>query len=348
MNEGRVTRGQIKYFSRTVEPGLRGQVRRITQLRYRTPTEVAGAVTRKALRRNDKFRLLPFPQAVHIEITNQCNLACVMCPYPVMEREKGMMDEALFRRIVGELSDHRLLLENVAIMGLGEPMLNPRLEDFIVIAHEARIPNVYLSTNGTALTEKRARRLIEDGALGRIIISLDGASKETYESIRIGANFERVMENAERMIRLKKELGRLRPHVSLQILAMPQTESELDAFCERWAPLLGETDEILIKEVDTFGGQVDDIRLDEFKSAKPRIACRQLWKDMSISWDGRVTVCCKDVFYKLEVDRVAAEGDGPGLKDIWRSKTWQAYRRLHEGGHWNRMKPCDVCEEWAV
>jgi spiro-SPASM protein len=342
--ERRVTKGKIKVFSNTTEPGIAGQARRILEWRRRSPVELAGTLARAAMRRGDPYRPLPFPQAVHIEITNRCNLACVMCPHPTMERAQGLMNEDLFRRIVDELAGHKLMLENVAIMGLGEPMLHPDLEKFAVIAADAGIPNLYLSTNGTALTEKRARRIVEDGALGRVIISLDGASKETFESIRVGADFEKVMANTRRMIEIKKELRRSRPVVTLQILSMPQTRGEIDAFCEKWEPILGDGDEILIKEVDTFGGLVEDLRLDSQREPPDRYACRLLWKDMSISWDGMVTVCCKDVFYKLSVARV---GEAP-LEKIWKSERWESYRRMHANRQWGLLDPCDRCREWYI
>ncbi|MCZ7587107.1 MAG: hypothetical protein M5R36_29260 [Deltaproteobacteria bacterium] len=103
MAERRVTKGKIKVFSNTTEPGLAGQLRRVADWRYRKPVELAGAAWRTAARRRDPYRLLPFPQAVHIEITNKCNIACVMCPQPTQPREQGMMSEDLFRRIIDEL-----------------------------------------------------------------------------------------------------------------------------------------------------------------------------------------------------------------------------------------------------
>ncbi len=344
MSERRVTKGKVKVFSNTTEPGVVGQIKRAWDWRHREPIELAGTVARKVWRRGDRFRMLPFPQAVHIEITNRCNLKCVMCPHPTMTRTQGQMSEELFRKIIAEISGHRLLLENVAIMGLGEPMLHTDFERLVTIAAEAGVPNLYVSTNGTALTEKRAQRLVEDGALGRLIISLDGATKETYEAVRIGGRFDLVMENTMRVLRIKRALGRRKPVVTLQILTMPRTRHEIDEFVSRWEPELGDGDEILIKEVDTFGGLVDDLRLDAEREPVQRIPCRMLWKDMSIAWDGKVTVCCKDVYYQLTV----GDANTQSLEEIWNAPKWNAYRRLHTSGEWDRIHPCDVCREWYV
>ncbi len=344
MTTGRQTKGRVKVFSKTVEPGLAGLVQRIAALRRRTPVEIAGALARRALRRKDPYRLLDFPQAVHIEITNHCNLKCLMCPHGVMERQKGFMEESLFRKIIGELAGRKLLLENVALMGLGEPLLHKGFESFAKIAAQAGIPNLYASTNAALLDEKRARQIIEDGALSRLIISLDGASKETFEKIRVGANFESIEGNVRRFFKLKKSLRKTRPMTTLQILCMPETEHEVDEFCRIWEPRLNPEDEILIKEADTFGGLVDARRPNSDVEPQKRYACRQLYKDLSISWDGRVTVCCKDVFYQLAVGNAKEMS----LKELWTSKKWQNIRAMHERGDWDRLKPCDDCREWYV
>jgi radical SAM protein with 4Fe4S-binding SPASM domain len=127
---------------------------------------------------------------------------------------------------------------------------------------------------------------------------------------------------------------------------MAETEKEIEPFCETWVPLLGPTDRILIKEVDTFGGQVGDRRTALQRGLAPteRFACRQLWKDLSISWDGRVTVCCKDVLYKLSVGDASRER----LADLWTSARWDAIRRLHLTQKWNALDPCRTCQEWWI
>ena len=83
--------------------------------------------------------------------------------------------------------------------------------------------------------------------------------------------------------------------------------------------------------------------MDTDREPARRFACRQLWSDLSISWDGRVTVCCKDVFYKLEVGDA---GKTP-LSELWRSKRWEALRKAHRNGVYT-MRPCDECKEWYV
>ena len=332
---------KVKVFSNTMGGGVRGASRRLKDWSRRDPGQLFQNAYRK-IRKALTPRSLPFAQAIHIEVTNACNLQCVMCPHPDMERPTGRMDRALFERIVGQLAHYRHLLEGVALMGLGEPLLHNELEIFSRLAKQAGLPNVYTSTNAMLLDESRAQTMLTEGRFDRIIFSLDGASAETFLKLRKGADFDRVCQNVEGFL-LRKQ-GRVKaPGATLQILVVSETVDEIEAFCRRWLPLLGDNDDILVKEVDTFGGQVQDRRLDTDREPKNRFACRQLWKDLSISWDGQVTVCCKDVFYKLSVGNVADEP----LDRLWKGDKWEALRRAHQAGKFS-MNPCNACREWYV
>ena len=295
------------------------------------------------LYRRYRPRSFPFPQWVHVEVTNACDMDCVMCPRRDMERPVGFMDQELFDRLIGQLRPMRRFIEGVALMGLGEPLLHRRLVEMSVQAKRAGLSHVYTSTNAQLLDGEAADLILARSGFDRIIFSVDGADRETYESIRLKGDYDRVVANIEGFLERKRRTKRTRPRTTLQMLVMEQTEHEVDEFLARWVPKLGPTDDILIKTVDTFGGQVADYRADLFHRPAERIPCRQLWKDLSIAWDGAVTVCCKDVLYRLAVGDARKDR----LVDIWTSAGWNAIRRAHLGGRWT-MPPCDVCDEWYL
>ena len=93
----------------------------------------------------------------------------------------------------------------------GEPLLNPKLEEFISYAKKNGILEVSINTNATTLTEKRAERLIDAG-LDQIIYSFDGGTKKTYEKMRPARfkknKFEDVYKNIKNFhfIKQKKEV----------------------------------------------------------------------------------------------------------------------------------------------
>ena len=60
-----------------------------------------------------------------------------------------------------------------------------------------------LNTNGTMLSEELARKFLKSGAT-RLRFSLDAATKETYEKVRLGAKYETTMKNIERFYLIGK------------------------------------------------------------------------------------------------------------------------------------------------
>jgi len=252
------------------------------------------------------------------------------------------MEFGLFKEIVQQCRNKRPL-EKLALMGLGEPFLHPQLIEMSAFAKLNKIRHIFTSTNAALLDEKLANRLILHSGFDEIAISLDGATKSTYESIRRGADFKQVQENILNFISLRENLKRKNPRVVLQFLIMKQNFQEQDAFVQFWRDKLDKQDTILLRDVDTFGGQVTDYRLSQQIPRIKRRPCLQLWRDLIISWCGDVSVCCKDVNYLLKVGNIR----DAALKEIWLNSQWSSLRNLHKEGRWSEIELCARCSEWG-
>jgi MoaA/NifB/PqqE/SkfB family radical SAM enzyme len=132
-----------------------------------------------------KFRLF------QVEPTMNCNLRCAMCPWVKLHSRDSIMAWEVFERLAGSFTE----AEEVDFTGGGEPLLHPRLEDMIRSAKEAGC-TVGFSTNATLLGRERASAVLDAG-LDWISYSVDGATPETYEKIRVGASFRQVIRNIE-------------------------------------------------------------------------------------------------------------------------------------------------------
>jgi len=325
-------------------PDRIGRLGHYAQVLRCTPAREVYYRTVRKLYREFSPHQIPFPQYLHLEVTNACNMQCVMCPRENMDRPVGFMEWSLFEKIIDEAALRKKFVEGLALMGLGEPLLSRDLIRMSQRAKQAGFTHVYTSTNALLLDRGKAEEIIERSGLDRVIFSVDGATRETYERIRRGGDHATVVDNIEGFLDLKRSLGSSTPRTTLQILVMEDTREELEDFLDLWVPRMGEGDDILVKHVDTFGGQVEDRRIDREGEPAERFACRQLWKDLSISWDGRVTVCCKDVLYKLAVGNVREHA----LEELWRGKRWEAIRKVHLEGRWDSIHPCDGCNEWYL
>jgi radical SAM protein with 4Fe4S-binding SPASM domain len=91
------------------------------------------------------------------------------------------------------------------------------------------VPRVYITTSGLLLNENNIEQMIRQG-LNEIYISVDAATKETYERIRVGARFERVISNIKALNRAKEILGSKEPVLQLNFVLMRSNIRELPAF----------------------------------------------------------------------------------------------------------------------
>ena len=98
-----------------------------------------------------------------------------------------------FTRIIDQFPN----LIQIKLQGMGEPLLNKDLIDMLEIG-EARGIDMYFISNGSIMSDEIIERLLKLRRT-RITFSIDGATRETFEEIRRGGNFERVTENITRL-----------------------------------------------------------------------------------------------------------------------------------------------------
>ncbi|HLJ32087.1 MAG TPA: radical SAM protein [Ktedonobacteraceae bacterium] len=169
---------------------------------------------------------MKLPSYVQIEPVGQCNLRCQMCP--IQFRQDGppygppaFMQFETFTRLIDQMAN----VQELHMQGLGEPMMHPRFFDMVEYA-SARDIRVTTNSNLTLLNEKRAERCISSG-LDCLHISIDGATAETYERIRVRAHFDRVLGNIERLLRVRERLGSTHPTLIMVVVIMRQNLHEL-------------------------------------------------------------------------------------------------------------------------
>ena len=80
------------------------------------------------------------PRQLAIETVNHCNAACVMCPYPTLEREKGFMTPEAHKVIVDKVAEWGAPIELISHAGMGEPLLDRTLTDKITYEAVMKLP----------------------------------------------------------------------------------------------------------------------------------------------------------------------------------------------------------------
>jgi radical SAM protein with 4Fe4S-binding SPASM domain len=273
------------------------------------------------------------PLYINVEPTNACNLKCKVCSTSSNNsRKRGFMDLDLFHNVVDQARDAGV--QKIAMFLAGEPLLHKdiaAMTKYVVDSGmEARI-----RTNATLLTADKSEALLDAG-LDFLGISFDGDNKKDYESIRIGANYDEVLENVFNFLRLKKEKGLDKPFVSLQMIKLvdnPHQEIDPD-FIEQFAGL--PIDEFSPINPHNWRGEKDDI--EQRERGHNYYPCQFLWSALSITWDGRV-VCCAD----LNGQHVLGDIKKSSLLDIWNGESLRHHRQLLRQKRYKELPLCAEC-----
>lgn len=248
-----------------------------------------------------------YPVFIEVELTNRCNLNCVMCPTQYMTRVKEDMDILLVKKIADESKDKT---KNCYLHQIGEPLLYPLLTSAIIMMHDAGI-HTSLSTNAMLLTEDRSSMLLES-KLDEISLCLDSIDKNNYESIRRGANFETVYNNIRKFIFLKNKTNSTIRTI-VQMIEMKENREE----CEEFKKVF--TGRALIKPFSTFAGKINNL------AAEPprRYKCNKVNTHLTIQSNGNAVVCCRD-FNGISV---MGNVKDQSICEIWNSDKYNEFRK---------------------
>jgi len=193
------------------------------------------------------------------------------------------------------------------------------------------------STNGTVITERNAYDVMEAG-LSKIFFSMDGVDKETYEKIRVNANYEKVIANFKLFLDVKNKHG-FKTHVIAQMIEQPEQIGSKDTFTEMWS--IPGVDTISYKFLDSWAGTLfqDTIKQPEIE----RHACAEPFERVAILVNGDVVACCRDWAGLYIYGNLKEQS----LYEIWHGEKVNALRQEHLSGDYV-SEPCLSCKEWHI
>jgi len=270
------------------------------------------------------------PIEVTLESTAKCNLYCPMCPRHIYTFNDESMDLDLFQKIIADCKDY---VEFAWPYGIGEPMIHPNIFEMIRITREAGI-RTGISTNATLLDEKRADMLLDSG-LDYLILAFDGATKESYEKYRVGADFDRTRENILNFLKKKCDQGSSMFTV-LQMVLLKDNQHEVDAYRKLWD--IQGVDEVRFKrdEVQIDGSRIPDSQLE----GQRRNPCHLLWRGpLYVRYDGKAFPCC----YMYDEEPIGDLRE-QSVMEIWNSPAMVQLREAHLTGDLSAYPLCQNCQ----
>jgi len=288
--------------------------------------------------KRQKVKVSNLPYFISIETSSICNLRCVMCPQSSdQDFVKRNMKLDLYKKIIDDVKG---FATDVDLFSRGEPLLNPDIFEMIRYTKESGL-KARIHSNGTLLTKEKGRKLVESG-LDTISFSLDGYDKETYENIRVNANFEKTIENIKRLLEIKQSLNSEKPFVMIQNILVSTLDREqategINFFREYFKGL--PVDEYKVIEQHTFAGLVE--KEGEAGLHNNYVVCKFPWYAMFFLSDGTLVPCCNDWYAEYPL------GNAEDIKcsDAFNGEAIQNLRKnlLTESGS-KKVSICAKCD----
>jgi radical SAM protein with 4Fe4S-binding SPASM domain len=147
----------------------------------------------------EEYSVKEYPTMMELELSNQCNLECIMCSGILSSGIRKNRDklpplpQIYNDKFVEQLDEYIPHLEELRFNG-GEPFAQKIVFDICLRVAEVRPDlKINIATNGTVYN-KRVQELLDKCNI-HLNISIDSLKKERYEEIRINGDFDKLMTN---------------------------------------------------------------------------------------------------------------------------------------------------------
>jgi len=279
------------------------------------------------------------PKVVQIEtVATACTARCIMCPIDSWTRPAEIMKLELFSRILDQLAPHRDEIAHIALNGFGEPLLDKKIGDKIALAGQRGFHNVQLSTNGTELREKLGRSVLDAG-LERLIVSIDGATRQTHEAIRQRTDWAEIVANTRRFIEMR-DAGGYGTKIWVRMIRQPLNDHEWAAYEAYWSGILDPArgDRVVYFQAHNWSREAMSGVAEP--GPEPFTWCEDLWRRLVIHASGAIALCCVDDDGWFEIGNVR---EGDAIETLNRSPIFNRYRALMADGRVKELEHCRHC-----
>lgn len=295
--------------------------------------------------------LAGYPFKLEIEHTTVCNKRCIHCEHTHWKEKAEILNFENFKKIVDQFPR----LKWINLTGEGDNFLNPDYMKFIGYLRSRHV-SVNFVDEFDFIESEKAKKLVELG-VNCIWISMDGATKETYEKIKVGCNFEKAVQNIKTLQETKKKLGSPLPTLCFRFIVTNLNYQEMPEMVELVHSFgdLGEGSRLEFTGLLTFK-EIEHLKLDSLpeeiiegtknrarelevpisfshlrKEELPSINKCSAWTEPYIMMGGYVLPCCAILMSnKREFLRKHAFGNinKKSFKEIWESERYKQFRRM--------------------
>ena len=279
-----------------------------------------------------------FPMMVVISFVYPCNAECPNCPYTNSNirgdyQDQPFMDAVTFKKIADECGQYGAWIR---ISGGGEPMLHPEAIELIEYAKRTGA-KIGLITNGSKFDEENSFRLLK-AEVDMIEFSVDAADIETYSLVRKGLKWGGLLENVNRMIRLRNQID---SPTKIIASGINQKGVDIDLVEKFWLPLV---DNFQKRKYLTWSLNDPSNSADPLPYLEPfeKIPCPFIFERLNIDSRGKIMVCGFDISATTNMGNVHKQS----IQEVWNGKEFNSYRKKHLEKRGNEIEMCKNCPDW--
>lgn len=288
--------------------------------------------------------LTSYPRRIVLELTNDCNMHCKMCgrchdtfQVNTLNIEVIKWLETIFNKV-----------EEVTLMGWGEPTLYPHFLDLICLLDKHPVKK-YICTNGTRL--RFLQKIMFKYKIDLCAVSINGIKPETNDKIRIGSQINNIFNDIKMIATEKEQRGLKKPFLSFVFCLSKSNRKDLYNLADKakeiginrikivyltafgtemekeivlnYMPEIKEIFQFLIKQCLQYGIELELPYLpgEDPAGGKKHHDCVFPWRDLFIGSDGWVRPCMStsDRLFPLDIRL-------PFIKQ-WNHEQLQNYRK---------------------
>lgn len=281
------------------------------------------------------------PLIIRISPCCVCNFRCEYCTQSIPEMRSaylkmgnnGMLDFRLFKRMVDEISDAFGIVQKIVLVGMGEPLLNPRIADMVAYVSERHAAcQTEIITNGVYLTNEMSRQLVE-AKLSLLRISVNGLSSDDYlKYCNARVDFTQYVDQIRYFYEHKKQ-SKLYVKIMNYMVEAPERKEQ---FYKQFGAISDAINVEFLRQIDEnidIDSLVNDPKLLSYTQLGTEqietSICPDPYYTLQFDENGRVLPCCQKLYNMNGV--VLGNIQNSSLHEIWIRKSYEFQRKMLDG-----------------
>ncbi len=174
-----------------------------------------------------------YPVHMVIGITDYCNHKCIFCNTEFATADPTRVHtidrSILIKFLKGAISAG---LKAVTICGSGEPLIYPGIESLLYDIHDLGL-EIGIFTNGYLLTESIRKAVLDTCTFVRC--SINASNSKEHETVhQVKNQFEKIVDNVQKLVKEKKARGNDLPTIGTQFVFYKENYKSIKTAAQLW------------------------------------------------------------------------------------------------------------------